>query len=431
MMPSEWKEILPEYANWFGVPLLLRKSLYGDRVANKAWDETQSEWLTSPDIGFSHLYSEGSIYMKMKEKDTMILLNAVDDMLYFSTSDDMRKWFEASVSSRFSVELMGQAHWYLQSRITQHADYSITLDQSRYALLVTDRYIARPATEEIAAKQREKYDAPLPYDAVFTKADSSETYLQVKELEAEFGFSFASAVGSLIYAMNTFIKLQYPIRKLARFMHLPGRKHFEYLKHLLLYLQSHPTCCGIKFYADPSKSPLHAHLKRNGLGEACHYPIIAASDSSFQDCPDTSRSTGRFVIMIQGGVVDAASIVPTLVSNSTCEAEYCTAAMCAMAISFVRKLFNELLCRDTDAVLTVPLCLDSKSAIDTASSKRETGRTRHISRRMHYIRHAVATGQITCHKISGEENWSNGLTKPLPAKQLDHEALVYQVDVQP
>jgi hypothetical protein len=37
------------------------------------------------------------------------------------------------------------------------------------------------------------------------------------------------------------------------------------------------------------------------------YPIITVSDSSFQDCPDSSRSMGGYMIMMRGGVVDAAS----------------------------------------------------------------------------------------------------------------------------
>ena len=35
MMPKEWKELMPQYAEWFGVPLRLVKALYGDTTANK------------------------------------------------------------------------------------------------------------------------------------------------------------------------------------------------------------------------------------------------------------------------------------------------------------------------------------------------------------------------------------------------------------
>jgi Reverse transcriptase (RNA-dependent DNA polymerase) len=56
IFPAEWIQLLADYPKlhlWLGVPLRLRKSLYGDRVANLAWDETQSKWLTKDKIGFA------------------------------------------------------------------------------------------------------------------------------------------------------------------------------------------------------------------------------------------------------------------------------------------------------------------------------------------------------------------------------------------
>ena len=43
MLPVEWKELFPELAEWFGKPLLLLKSLYGQTDSGKNWDLDQSE----------------------------------------------------------------------------------------------------------------------------------------------------------------------------------------------------------------------------------------------------------------------------------------------------------------------------------------------------------------------------------------------------
>ena len=102
-----------------------------------------------------------------------------------------------------------------------------------------------------------------------------------------------------------------------------------------------------------------------------------------------------------------------------------------MAVHYIRKMWNELCRREPDAPLSVPLCIDSKSAIDAASSSKETENTRHIRRRVHYFRDSVANGETICYKIPGEKNWTNGLTKPLSAAQLNPEAQVYQVEVHP
>ncbi|KAG7340335.1 reverse transcriptase RNA-dependent DNA polymerase [Nitzschia inconspicua] len=148
-------------------------------------------------------------------------------------------WFERETDRRFDVQKLGQAEWYLQSRITQLADYSIILDQSRYAALVAARYLGPVNEEQIPTSTRVKYASPLPSGTVFTKEDCSKTYVDVLKLQEEFGFEYAAAVGSLIYLMNTFIKLTFSIRKLAKFMQKPGRTHFTILKHQLHHVQCH------------------------------------------------------------------------------------------------------------------------------------------------------------------------------------------------
>ena len=135
--------------------------------------------------------------------------------------------------------------------------------------------------------------------------------------------------------------------------------------------------------------------------------------------------------MYRGGVVDASSLMPSVITHSTGEAEYCTAALAIMAGAFTRKTYNEAMGRDADAPLTIALGIDSKAAIDIASSQRETKRTRHIQRRYHYFRECQAKGSIRIFHIEGTENWANGLTKPERSDQLDKEARIYQVTAPP
>ncbi|KAG7349250.1 reverse transcriptase RNA-dependent DNA polymerase [Nitzschia inconspicua] len=324
-LPIEWKEMFrsnPKVHQWLGKPLRLTKSLYGDRVANLAWDETQSKWLTSEEIGFERLPSERSIYIKRTKEGMMMVLNAVDDQLYFATNIELKDWFKRETDRRFDVQKLGQAEWYLQSRITQLADYSIILDQSRYT-------------------------GKIP-GSLFTKEDCSKTYVDVLKLQEEFGFEYAAAVGLLIYLMNTFIKLTFSIRKLAKFMQKPGRTHFAILKHLLHHIQCHRCSAGIKFYSDIKLSPLYQMMVETGNTEHAVAPIILFIDSSFQDCPDTAKSTGGYLTFMKGGVVDNSSHVTGLVCHSSCEAEYCHATSGLMGSAFVRKVYSEMLGHNSD-----------------------------------------------------------------------------------
>jgi hypothetical protein len=119
--------------------------------------------------------------------------------------------------------------------------------------------------------------------------------------------------------------------------------------------------------------------------------------------------------------------MPQLVAFVTCEAEYCRASLAVMAATYVKKVFNELHGIDPDYQLTIPIGIDSKSAIDTANSHKETQRTRHFQRRFLFIRTAVSSGQIILFNV-GTANCSNCLTKPLPANQLASTILEVDVD---
>jgi hypothetical protein len=276
-----------------------------------------------------------------------------------------------------------------------------------------------------------KYSTPVPATTIFTKQDCSNTYSEVMAIQDEYGFQYAAVVGSLIYLMNTYIRLNYAIRKLARFMQYPGRNHFKLLSHLLRHLQCYRLNGGVKFYSDITNTPLYRHLTHTGNTKLADYPIVVFSDASFQDCPDSGRSTGGYLIFMQGAVVDATSTMPQLVPWSTCEAEYCMASLATMAAFYVKKVFNELHGIDPDYQLTIPIGIDSQSAIDTAISYKETQRTRHFQRRFHFIRIAVASSQVILFKVDGTANCSNCLTKPLPAEQLNTEAAIFEVEVDP
>jgi hypothetical protein len=169
----------------------------------------------------------------------------------------------------------------------------------------------------------------------------------------------------------------------------------------------------------------------HGFEKYADAPIIVFCDSSFQDCPDTARSTGGHLIFMQGGVVDNSSHLAGIVCHSSCEAEYCHATAGLMGAAFVRKVYNEMNGFDSDRPLTIPLGIDSQSAMDTANSHKETSRTRHIARRYHYVRFAQMNGETVLFKIPGIKNPADSMTKVLFASILDEAAAYYQVEVDP
>ena len=88
------------------------------------------------------------------------------------------------------------------------------------------------------------------------------------------------------------------MHKLETFSANPGKVKFERLVHLLIYIRENKTL-GLKYYADMNDAPVSDLLRQTSIKTDNH--LMAFYDSSWQDCPDTGRSTGAYIIFYQGG----------------------------------------------------------------------------------------------------------------------------------
>jgi hypothetical protein len=399
---------------------------HGGSYANRSFDDHLANWLEN-DQGMRRCESEGSIWIRRDGDKFLILLNTVDDQLCFSNCDAMRKSFENAITNFFDVELLGQAHWCLQARIAQHANFDITLDQSRHAALACNRFIPSLPITAATPEDCEKCKRPLPNEFIATTVDQANDMFEVKRLADEFGFQHSSVVGMLIFSMNTFTCLHFSIRKLAKFNTRPGRKHYKAIAHLLRHLRCNTRRGGIRHYADLNDSPFTKLLASfNGPTD---YPLVLCTDASWQDCPDTSRSTGCYMLFAQGGIVDAASFVPNPIALSSAESECNAAAFGVTAAQHIRQLFQELRGLLPDTQLSIPLVMDSSSAIAIASKSRDTRHTRHIQRRVHFVRFEFMRGNHFGVKILGTLNPSDVGTKNVDSTTLETHRLIIQVTV--
>ena len=83
--------------------------------------------------------------------------------------------------------------------------------------------------------------------------------------------------------------LSFSVHKLANFSANHGRIHFEGLIHLLRYIRDNKILV-LKYYADLNDAPLTDLLGQANIKTKNN--LMAFSDSSWQYCPDTGRSTG-------------------------------------------------------------------------------------------------------------------------------------------
>ena len=399
----------PEYVQWLGRPLRLEKGLYGLTLCGKYWHIELLEYLL--EIGFKQSKVDPSLMIKRDENGNYIkLINYVDDMLYYGSSDETEKQFVKDLRKRFNVTDLGTAKWYLGIQLTKIGkDYM--LDQSRYTM-----HFLEGLKNKFKIKER---NTPLPMDFVPTKKDCALTVEEKANVHLRFGdVNYRSVIGGLIYASSgTRPDITYAVGKLAKFSNAPGMKHFKALAWLVGYLDTTKER-GIRYYHNHEDSPICKLCSRNNV------PIpkdgqITFSDASWQDCPDTGKSTGGRVITVNGGIVDHASQMPVPIAMSTGEAEYLAAGNACMAAAHIRMLLYDLhylgtLDHSYKNPTNMPpalIVLDSEAAMAMASSDRDTARTRHIARRYHYVRHGVAQKDHTLVWIKSKDQVADFLTK--------------------
>ena len=189
--------------------------------------------------------------------------------------------------------------------------------------------------------------------------------------------------------------LSFAVHKLEKFSANPGKVHFEGFVHLLRYIRNNKTL-GLKYYADLNDSPVTDLLIQSN-SKTKNY-LMEFSDSSWQDCRDTGRSTGAYIIFYLGGPINHGKHFLGPVAQSSAEREYNAACTAGMALVNFRMLVHELLNEDPYMVpKKAPLIvLDSKSAMCMAKNGRDTKHTIHIARRMNFVRNGE---KCKMHKI--------------------------------
>jgi hypothetical protein len=76
------------------------------------------------------------------------------------------------------------------------------------------------------------------------------------------------------------------------------------------------------------------------VGALTGFPVVMFADSSWQDFPDASHSTGCYLAFCQGGLVDGASFAPDQVALSSAKAEHPIVPLVSPAVNTRTKSFQ-------------------------------------------------------------------------------------------
>jgi hypothetical protein len=328
----------------------------------------------------------------------VIILHYSDDVLAAGFPDVHHHNFIAGLKQCFSVSHKARADFYLQARIRSDVNGNIYLDQQRYAKAIINRYLTTFDASP-SERDKQKYWHPKTSTNKWTKLDNSNNINDVKQLERQYNLRYIEAVGSLNYLCNTFPRGLYTIRKLCKFMNLPGSSHFCSIIHFLNHLRCHPPG-ALVFYHDVTQSPV-SRLLRDAGHDTIDHSIVWFSNSSHNNCDD-QRSTACHLGFVQGSLVDFASFVPLPIPMSSAESESNPLCVASMAASYMRQAYCDLMFNNATYTYTIPIFIDNTATEAMTLNNRDTGRTKHIKRRFLLHRSHRQAGLMMPYFVNGK-----------------------------
>lgn len=364
----------------------LKRSIYGLKQASRSWNIRFDEVIQS--YGFDQCPDESCVYKKCDGNVVVFLVLYVDDILLIGNNvkvlSDIRVW----LSKQFEMKDLGEAGHVLGIKIIRdRKKRMLCLSQATYIDTVLTRF---------SMQNSKKGFLPFRHGVPLSKDMCPKTPKEIEDMKA---VPYASAVGSLMYAMLcTRPDICFAVGMVSRYQKNPGQGHWTAVKHILKYLKR--TKDYMLVYQGDSLVPL------------------GFTDSDFQADRDKSKSTSGYVFTLGGGAIIWRSIKQKCIVDSTMEAEYVAASEAAKEAVWLRNFLMDLTVVP-GLPKSITLYCDNAGAVANSKEPRVHKSSKHIERKYHLIRSIVKRGDVVVVKIASADNIADPFTKSLPAKTFD------------
>ena len=358
----------------------LNRSIYGLKQASRSWNTCFDQTIKT--FGFDQCHDESCVYKKWNGKKVVFLVLYVDDILLIGNCIGMLTSVKDWLSQRFDMKDLGEAAHILGIKLMRNRKKKmIGSSQVLYIDTILNRFNMQGS---------KKGFLPFRHGIVLYKDQSPKTPEEIESMKA---VPYASAVGSLMYAMLcTRPDICFAVGMVSRFQSNPGREHWTAVKHIIKYLKR--TRDYMLVFQSENLVP------------------IGYTDSDFQSDQDSRKSTSGNVFVLGGGAISWRSIKQTCVADSTMEAEYVAASEAAKEAVWLRNFLLDLgVVPSVQSPIT--LYCDNSGAVANSKEPRSHKRAKHIERKYHLIRDIVQRGDVVVMKIASENNLADPFTKSL------------------
>jgi hypothetical protein len=422
----------------------LRKALYGLKQASHLFQKHFSTLLTTQ-LGMKQLKSDQSIYVMTRTRGNgkvvkLIACVYVDDIVVAYGDDAILREFKLGLENNIRIKDMGQLKYCLGMHVVQDpVTYSVTITQTGFIQDLLDRTGLGSMdvwTRVTPAKPGER----------LSSADCPQDDGDKREMMRAPYNSYRSIVGSLMYLTGaTRPDIGYAVNQLSRFVANPGKRHWEFLEHLLRYLAG-TRDLGIHYCGNKVQGVILEDEKQRGywgadarpqpqlLSESFKNNLILYADADWGSDLDTRRSTTGWVAFMNGGPISWRVKRQSTVATSTAEAELYALGDGIKEVQSLQKLLYELGYEqpqrrpgrggdiaEPDSVKNRGTVIfeDNVGCIHISQNDVFHNRTKHISIQYHFVLEAVANGDVCITHVPTDQQVADVLTKAVAGPTLE------------
>ncbi|CEM31688.1 unnamed protein product [Vitrella brassicaformis CCMP3155] len=373
----------------------------------------------------------------------------VDDIVYAGCDADL-DWFLEEIGQRFAIKDLGEVDTFVGIKVKYDKEKGeMTLSQEKYISSLLTKFRMERANPAMT---------PLPPGVPL----SSEMGPRAEaEAEAARELPYRELVGSLLYsAITVRPDIAYACKELTKFFSCWGKTHFKYACRVLRYLKGTAgrglvfkrkatddvlNCphCGVR-HEEPQEGkhiimagtrridlhkPHRIHICHEcgnhwdeGRPTLGHIPgheddentaaLVAYADVSWAD-QENAKSTGGFVIQMDGCPIAWSSRTQSIVALSSTESEYIAASDCTRELLYLMQLMEGLGFKVPPTVLYG----DNDGCVQNIKNHQASKKRRHVAIKYHHVRSTYQDGKIRPEYVPSKENVADLLTKSLPASQ--------------
>uniref|UniRef100_A0ABD2WZE0 Reverse transcriptase Ty1/copia-type domain-containing protein n=1 Tax=Trichogramma kaykai TaxID=54128 RepID=A0ABD2WZE0_9HYME len=380
----------------------LNKALYGLKVSPKRWNEKFSE--VALKLGLQNDTNEPCLYTWRFQGKLVILVLYVDDIILASNCQLKLTEIRDKLCKEFKMKDLGEPKMYLGMEIQRdRSGRKIVLKQSEYIEKILEKFKmteCKPQETPMITRQAKKIESKNPE--------------KQKEMITPFHGPFREAIGSLLYLAGvTRPDIAYAVNLLSRRQIAPTTSDWTEVKRIFRYLRGSINE-GLVYRANGDEMKVY-------------------TDSSFGDCEE-SKSTSGYIIKLFDDTVAWRSKKQTLVTRSTCGAEYYAMSEACQEIISLDKALRDMIGR---TLYPVTIQCDNRSAksctemegsnklkcfdlpfseIQSVLDKRERTGVKVPMTEIHgdFIKQCVKDNRVKINWVASKENLADIMTKPLP-----------------